>query len=58
MAALGSFSACGGGSSASSGGGGMGDPGTTPGTYLFTVTATGDPTVAPTPSVSFSVLVN
>jgi hypothetical protein len=61
MAALGSFSACGGGGSASSGGGGgggSGNPGTTPGTYLFTVTATGTPAVSPTPSVSFSLLVN
>jgi hypothetical protein len=56
MAALGGLSACGG--SSSGGGGSTGDPGTAAGTYYFTVTATGSPTVSPAPTVSFSVLVN
>jgi hypothetical protein len=54
MAALSSLSACGGSSSS----GGTGDPGTAVGTYTFTVTATGNPTVSSAPSVSFTVQVN
>jgi hypothetical protein len=55
MAALGSLSACGGGSSSTTGGG---TTGTTPDTYTFLVTATGSPSVAPAPTVTFSVVVN
>ncbi|MGO9775535.1 MAG: protease pro-enzyme activation domain-containing protein [Terracidiphilus sp.] len=53
MAALGSLSACGSSSSSTSGG-----TGTTPDNYIFMVTATGNPSVAPAPSVTFSVVVN
>ncbi len=53
MAALGSLSACGGSSSTSTS-----TTGTTPDTYTFLVTATGNPSVAPAPTVSFSVVVN
>jgi hypothetical protein len=56
MAALGGLSSCGGGSSI--GGGNPTDPGTAAGTYLFTVTATGNPAVTSPPSVSFTVSVN
>jgi hypothetical protein len=55
MAALGSLSACGGSSSTTGGGG---TTGTTPDTYTFLVTATGNPSVAPAPTVTFSVVVN
>jgi len=54
MAVLSSLSACGGGSSSSVS---SGDPGTAAGSYTFTVTATGNPTVSPAPSVSFVVQV-
>jgi subtilase family serine protease len=53
LAALGSFSACGGG-----GGGGTKDPGTTAGAYTFTVTGAANPTITPSPSVTFTVNVN
>jgi hypothetical protein len=57
MAALGSLTSCGGG-----GGGGSStpppDPGTTAGTYTFTVQATGNPTVTPPVKTTFSVVVN
>jgi subtilase family serine protease len=56
MAALGSLAGCGGGGSAGSGS--SGTPGTTAGTYTFTVTATGNPAVTPSPEVTFSVVVN
>jgi hypothetical protein len=49
MAALGSLAACGGGGG-SSGGGGTGNPGTTAGTYTFTVTGVGSPAVTPAPT--------
>jgi hypothetical protein len=55
MASLGSLSACGGGSSTSTT---TGTLGTTPDTYTFIVTATGTPSVAPAPTVTFSVVVN
>ena len=60
IAALGSLSACGGGGGGSSGGsgGGSSDPGTTAGTYTFTVQATGNPTVSPSVSTTFTVTVN
>ncbi len=56
MAALGSMAACG-------SGGGSGtttqtDPGTTAGTYTFTVQATGSPAVTPAVSTTFAVTVN
>ncbi len=57
IAALGGLSSCGGGS-VSNGGGGQTDPGTTAGTYTFTVQATGTPTVTPTVTTTFSVVVN
>jgi hypothetical protein len=57
IAVLGGLSSCGGGGSSSSGGGGTSDPGTTAGTYTFTVTATGTPTV-PSVSTTFTVTVN
>jgi hypothetical protein len=49
---LGSFVGCGGG------GGGAATPGTTIGTYIFTVTGTGNPAVNPTPTTTFTVTVN
>jgi hypothetical protein len=55
MAALGSLSACGSSSSSTTGGN---SSGTTPDTYYFSVTASGTPTVSPSPIVTFSVLVN
>ena len=56
MAALGGMSACGGGSSG--GGGGQSDPGTTAGTYTFLIQATGNPSVTPSVSTTFTVTVN
>jgi hypothetical protein len=56
MAVLGTLSACGGSIGSSSSG--SGDPGTAAGTYIFTVTATGNPAISPAPSVSFLVAVN
>jgi subtilase family serine protease len=58
MAAMGSMAACGGG-----GGGGGGtttetDPGTSAGTYMFTVQAVGTPSVSPSVSTTFTVVVN
>jgi hypothetical protein len=65
MAALGSLSACGGSGGSSSGGGGGGggggstsDPGTSKGVYTYTVQATGNPSVTPAVSTTFSVTVN
>jgi hypothetical protein len=55
MAALGSLSACG-GSGGSGGGGGI--TGTTPDTYTFTVSATGNPSVTPAVTTTFTVVVN
>jgi hypothetical protein len=57
LVALGGLGACGGGGSAGGGGGG-GNSGTTEGNYTFTVTATGNPAVTPTPTVMFTVTVN
>jgi hypothetical protein len=56
IAALGALSSCGGGSVSS--GGGTSDPGTTAGTYTFTVSGTGTPTVNPAVSTTFAVTVN
>ena len=56
MAALGSLAACGGG-----GGGTTGpppNPGTAAGMYTFTVKGTGNPTVTPAPTNTFTVTVN
>jgi hypothetical protein len=64
LAALGSLAACGGGGSSGSGGGGSGGgggtsiPGTTAGTYTFTVTGTGNPPLAPPPTATFTLTVN
>jgi len=56
ITALGSLAACGGGGS--SGGGTTTIPGTTAGTYTFTVTATGAPSISTTQSQTFTVTVN
>ena len=59
VAALGALSSCGGGGSGGGGGGGgSSDPGTTAGTYTFTVQATGSPTVTPAVSTTFIITVN
>jgi trimeric autotransporter adhesin len=61
MAALGVLSSCGGGSSGGGGGGGTNptNPGTTAGTYTFTITSTGNPAVTPAPTnPTFTVSVN
>jgi len=58
MVSLGALAGCGGGGGSSSGGGGTSDPGTTAGVYTFTVLATGNPTVTPTVSTTFTVTVN
>jgi subtilase family serine protease len=57
IAALAGLSSCGGGT-VNSGGGGNSDPGTTAGTYTFTVQATGSPTVTPAVTSTFTVTVN
>jgi hypothetical protein len=56
VAALVGLSSCGG--SVSSSGGGNKDPGTTAGSYTFTVQATGNPTVTPAVTTTFTVTVN
>jgi subtilase family serine protease len=56
MAALGGLSACSGG--ASSSGNSTSSTGTTAGTYTFTVTGTGNPSVTPAPTTPFTVTVN
>jgi len=56
MVALGSLSGC--GSSSNNGTTTVNDPGTTPGTYVFTVQGTGSPTVTPAVQATFSVVVN
>jgi hypothetical protein len=58
MTALGAMTACGSSTTNNGGGGGNGDPGTTAGTYTFTVTATGNPSVTPAVSTTFTVTVN
>jgi len=55
LAALGSLTAC---STTGGGGGNKGDPGTAAGTYVFTVTGTGNPVVTPAPTTTFTVVVN
>ena len=54
--ALGTLVSCGGGGGGGTTGGG--NSGTTPGTYTFTVTGTGNPAVMPVPSTTFTVAVN
>lgn len=56
MATLGSLAACGGGSS--SGGGGGGNPGTTAGSYTFTVTGTGSDPAKTKETTTFTLTVN
>jgi trimeric autotransporter adhesin len=58
FAALGSMAACGGGGGSSGGGGGGGSPGTTAGSYTFTVTATGSPAQTSGNTTTFTVSVN
>jgi hypothetical protein len=57
MVALGGLAGCG-SSSTSGGGGGTTDPGTAAGTYTYTVQATGNPSVTPAVSTTFTVTVN
>jgi hypothetical protein len=54
MASLGALSSCGG----SGGGGTTTIPGTSAGTYTFTVSGTGNPAVTPTPTTTFTLTVN
>jgi hypothetical protein len=56
MAAIGSLAAC----SSTSGStiNNQGNPGTTAGNYVFTVTGTGNPAVTPAPTTTFTVTVN
>ncbi len=56
MAALGSLAACSGGSTTPPPP--PPNPGTTAGTYTFMVTGTGNPTVTPAPTITFTVAVN
>ena len=56
LATLGSLAACGGGGS--SGGGGGGNPGTTAGSYVFTVTGMGSDPAKTTQTATFTVVVN
>jgi hypothetical protein len=56
LASLGSLTACGGGSSSSNGGGG--NPGTTAGSYVFTVTGTGSDPAKTVQTTTFTVVVN
>jgi len=60
MVAIGTLASCGGGTTNSGGGGGGGqsDPGTTAGTYTFTVTAAANPSVTPAVTQTFTVTVN
>ncbi len=57
MLTLGSLAACGGGGGGG-GGGGNSNPGTTAGSYVFTVTGTGNPAVNPATTTTFTVTVN
>jgi hypothetical protein len=54
MAAIGSLAGCGGGGVSVN----QGNPGTTAGNYIFTVTGTGNPSVTPAPTTTFTVTVN
>jgi hypothetical protein len=57
MVALGSLAGCGGGSN-NNNTTTVTDPGTTPGTYTFTVQGTGNPSVTPAVQATFTVTVN
>ena len=54
MAAIGSVAGCGSPSGVTN----PGSPGTTAGTYTFTVTGTGNPSITPAPTTKFTVTVN
>jgi len=58
MAALGGLAGCGTGGGSGGGGGGQSDPGTATGTYTFQIQATGNPSVSPAVSTTFTVTVN
>jgi hypothetical protein len=58
MAALGSLTACGGGGGSTSTPPPQTDPGTTPGNYVFLIQGTGNPSVTPAVSTTFTVTVN
>jgi hypothetical protein len=59
LVVMGALSSCGGGGSGGGGGGGgQNDPGTTAGTYTYSVTATPAPSVSPTVATTFTVTVN
>jgi len=58
LVALGMLSSCGGGSSGGGNPPPPNNPGTTAGTYTFTITGTGNPTVSPAPTGTFTVSVN
>ncbi|MGD0479008.1 MAG: protease pro-enzyme activation domain-containing protein [Terracidiphilus sp.] len=61
LVAIGTLASCGGGTTNGGGGGGGGqnDPGTTAGTYTYTVTTSSSPTVSPAvPPFTFTVTVN
>ncbi len=51
---IGSLAACGGGGSSK----GTGNPGTSAGSYTFTVSGTGNPAISPAPIATFTVTVN
>jgi hypothetical protein len=57
IAALGALSSCGGGGGGGGGGSAPSDPGTTAGTYTFTVQGTGTPTASAAPT-TFTIVVN
>jgi ABC-type glycerol-3-phosphate transport system substrate-binding protein len=54
MAALGGLTACGGHSTLT----GSGNSGTTAGSYTFTVTGTGGPSVTSAPTTTFTLTIN
>ncbi len=59
LAVMGGLSSCTSGSSSGGGGGGQGNPGTTAGSYTYTVAATPTPSVNPPVSpITFQILVN
>ena len=59
MVAIGTLASCGGGTTNGGGGGSQPDPGTTAGTYTYTVTTSASPNVSPAvPPFTFTVTVN